>query len=122
MVIKQHVPLVVSVKNLMVIEHLVYHVHQDKQEQVVLVLFVLMARNLIATVLVYLVELVTRVWVVYVINVQMDIPIITITLNVFLVLQDKQEQMVYAVLVVQENDQMVVEHLAITLFVVQEHD
>ena len=121
MVIKQHVPLVVSVKNLMVIEHLVYHVHQDKQEQVVLVLFVLMARNLIATVLVYLVELVTRVWVVYVINVQMDIPIITITLNVFLVLQDKQEQMVYAVLVVQENDQMVVEHPAIALLVVQEH-
>ena len=104
------------------IERLVFHVHQDKQEQVAYVLFVLMARNLIAAVLVYLVELVTRVWVVYVINVQMDIPIIAITLNVFLVLQDKQEQMVYAVLVVQENDQMVTKHLVITLFVVLEHD
>ena len=51
----------------------------------------------------------------------MDIPIIAITLNVFLVLQDKQEQMVYAVLVVQENDQMVTKHLAIALLVVQEH-
>ena len=61
MVIEQHVSLVVWVKNLMVIEHHVYHVHQDKQGQVVYVLFVLMAKNLIAAVLVYLVELVTRV-------------------------------------------------------------